>query len=108
MIRIFPLWGFDNGRVTIFTRGETQEQAWEYVKDHPAWERGETVAFLQSLPTTTAKIYDNNHAPGWLYRPMYWLQKKEEQERFRNAPKLNDAIAAVVAKLKMKGALRTV
>ena len=74
--RVFPLWGFDNGQTTIFTRGETQAQAWEYIKDGP-WERGLTVTFLDSLPIVAVKLYDQNHAPDWLYRPMYWLVKKE-------------------------------
>jgi len=101
-MRVFPLWGFSNGQYDIFTRGETQEQAWEHVKDGP-WERGHTVFPLNTLPITAAKLYDQNHAPGWLYRPMYWLQKKEERERFANAPKtLDEAIAGVVAHLRKK------
>ena len=101
-MRTFPLWGFDDGRLLAITRGETQEQAWEHVKNNK-WERGVTVSFLSYLPLNAASIYSQNHAPGWLHRPMYWLARKEERERFANAPKtVEEAIAGIKAKLQLR------
>jgi hypothetical protein len=70
----YPLWAFGDSRRTVITRGQTQEQAFQYAQRH--WHRGETITLYDYVPLWAKKEYDRNHSPGWLHRPMKWLSEK--------------------------------
>ena len=80
-MRIFRLFGFSDGKITVITRGVTEAQALEYAtRPDGAFRRGVTVFPLNHLPINASRLYDINHEPGWLYRAPLWLRKKEQQE----------------------------
>lgn len=74
----FPLWGFhspNKPEICVFTRGRTCEEAWEYIQ-HSSYKWLNVPC--DSLHCGVAKLYDQNHEPGWLTRPPVWLVLKLE------------------------------
>lgn len=69
----FPLWMFGDSNVNFITRGRTQEEAYFHICRN--FERGQTITLYNYNLITSAEMYLQNHSPGWLHRPMVWLQK---------------------------------
>lgn len=67
----FPLWMFFDSKRIVITRGRTQEEAFQHASKN--WQKGETISFANYLPIQSAELYNINHSPGWLKRPMVWL-----------------------------------
>ena len=80
-MRKFRLYGFSDGKITVITRGENEDQAMRYAtRDNGRFPRGVTVFPLSHLPINANKLYDANHDSGWLYRAPEWLQKEEREK----------------------------
>ncbi len=73
---MYLLWGFCDYDKACITRGKTQEQAYKHAQK--SWQRGQTITFMNTLPIQAARLYDKNHAPGWLHRPPVWLTKENK------------------------------
>jgi len=73
-MKIYHLWTFGDYNKTVITRGETQEQAYEWASK--SWDRGETITCLNYNPIWAGKRYSENHADGWLFRQPEWTNKK--------------------------------
>lgn len=71
----YPLWGFFDSRIIVYTRGETQEQAYKHACKN--WKRGQTISWLDTLPITAAKAYSTNHPFDWLNKAPKWLEKEQ-------------------------------
>jgi hypothetical protein len=80
MMRIFPLFAFTDGYLTVITRGENEDQAMSYAcRSSGQFKRGVTVSSTY-LPIDANKLYNSNHKEGWLYRKPFWLEKAEQQQ----------------------------
>ena len=80
-MRKFHLYGFSDGRITVITRGETQDQAMSYAaRNDGAFKKGVTIYPLDYLPINAAELYDQNHESGWLTRAPKWVQEAEMKE----------------------------
>jgi hypothetical protein len=76
----FPLWGFHMENLPggwAITRGRTAEEALEYIIHCHVFSATKIVT-METLPTSAAKLYDQNHSPGWFTRPPVWLVLKME------------------------------
>jgi len=80
-MRVFRLYAFTDGKVTVVTRGENQEQAMSYAsRDNGSFPKGVTIYSLDYLPINAAELYNTNHSCGWLYRSPCWLAKIENEQ----------------------------
>ncbi len=97
-MRVFRLFAFSDSRITVITRGETQEQAMRYAcRDDGAFPRGVTVFPLDYLPINASELYSKNHSYGWLYRAPIWLANEEYQQAIKKGvPEIiSDALDAL-------------
>lgn len=102
---IYPLFAFSDGRIIIITRGVDENQAMAYAaRDGGSFPRGVTVFPLDHLPINAAKLYDQNHEDGWLYRMPVWVRKQQEQQDIDHG--VNNTINDVYEVLTARKALR--
>lgn len=66
-------WGNPPVDVVFITRGRDILQIRIYIKLHYPMAGYE---ILNAVPLNGATTYSTNHAPGWLTRRMYWLERK--------------------------------
>jgi hypothetical protein len=76
-MRIFRLYQFSDGHVSVITRGLTEAQAMSYAAQSPSFKRGATIFPVNHCSINAAKLYSQNHNEGWLYRAPLWLFKQE-------------------------------
>ena len=81
-MRVFRLYGFSDGEITVITRGETVAQAMSYAARSNGifTVRGRTIFPIEQLPINAKELYDVKHKAGWLYRAPVWLQKIEAEK----------------------------
>lgn len=98
----YPLWTFlTNGNILI-TRGETQEQAFEWASRD--LKQGETIAILDYVPLYANYAYDINHNFNWLYVAPKWVKEKRMTEfrakcKSKLSPEKREAIKIGIGKV---------
>jgi hypothetical protein len=73
---IYPLSGVTDGDILVVSRGETEEQVIDYIKQSDIFFRGVTIWLVDRLPLDAAKQYSLNHSHGWLYRCPLYLERQ--------------------------------
>ena len=74
-MKVFRLFAFSDGNITVITRGETLDQAfsWAARPDGLFTKKGATIFPLDYLPINAGKLYSANYSEGCSIGKIYVL-----------------------------------